>query len=143
MHTLKHREEKEVSTDRGAFRFSLDSLGVVASSLCIIHCLVLPLAVVALPALGPQVIHDDSTHFVLAFFVTMFCLLAIVPGYMRHNDRNVLFVMSIGLSMVLFATFIAGHALGESWEVPLITIGNLLVVGAHLQNRKLLACSSC
>jgi hypothetical protein len=117
-----------------------DTLGIIASGLCLVHCLLLPLVVLALPALGSHVMHDDRTHYFLAFFVTIFCLTAVVPGYLRHSDKWVLTSMTAGLCLVLFATF-ASAMLGELWEIPLITAGNLLVVGAHLQNRKLLACT--
>lgn len=118
----------------------MDSLGILASLICLVHCLALPAVVLMLPALGGQFIHDDRTHFVLAFAVTAFCLFAVVPGYLRHSNKRVLLAMAGGLSLVLFATFGSEVLLGETWELPLITLGNLLVVSAHMSNRRLLAC---
>jgi hypothetical protein len=46
--------------------------------------------------------------------------------------------MVIGLSAVLAATFHAQVGLAESVEIPLITMGNLLIISAHLYNRRLL-----
>jgi hypothetical protein len=121
-------------------KFSWDALGIFASLLCLVHCLAVPVVVLLLPSLGAQVLHNDCTHYLLAFFVTLFCLTAVVPGYLRHSDKRVLGGMMVGLALVLFATFASTFMLGESWEMPLITAGNLLVVGAHVHNRKLLTC---
>jgi hypothetical protein len=47
--------------------------------------------------------------------------------------------MLLGVSLVLFATFAANRMLGGYWEMPIITIGNFIVVAAHLRNRKLVS----
>lgn len=118
---------------------SLDALGVAASSLCMVHCLVLPVALLFVPQLALTGA-EDITHYLLAFCVTAFCLSAIIPGFLKHGSKEVLALMLSGLSIVLFATFFAG----ESLEMPFITIGNILVISAHLLNRKLIAAwSAC
>ncbi len=131
-------------TRRSGGFFSLlpcaDTLGICASMLCLVHCAVLPLAISLLPALGGKFIHDDRTHFFLVFFVLAFCLFGILPGYVRHARKNVLFFMLSGVSLVLFATFLAAGTIGERFEIPIITVGNLLVVLAHWRNRALLSC---
>jgi hypothetical protein len=118
-----------------------DTLGMIASLACLVHCVAMPLLLMAMPALAPNYIHNDYTHFFLAFFVASFCLLGILPGYLRHSRMNVLVLMVTGLSLVLFATFAASLVLGERFEMPIITAGNLLVVLAHYRNRRLLACN--
>jgi uncharacterized membrane protein (UPF0136 family) len=116
----------------------LDTLGIVASSICLVHCLAMPFLLLAIPTVTAKMVASDYTHFVLAGAVTAFCLLAIVPGYMRHNSKSVLALMIIGLTLVLTATFLL-HLLGsEGLELPIISAGNVLVVFAHLRNRRLL-----
>jgi xanthine/uracil permease len=119
---------------------SLDTLGIAASTLCIIHCLAMPFIIAALPFLGLQFLEGNLAHQVLAGFVLCFALFAVLPGYLKHRRTPVLIGMSVGLLLVLFATFGANHCLGETWELPLISIGNLLLVGTHLWNRGLLKC---
>ena len=119
---------------------SLDSLGIVASTVCLIHCLTLPLLLSVLPLLGWQFLAGKGAHELLSGFVITFALCAIVPGYLQHRQTSILMGMVIGLSLVLVATFICGYALRESFEVPLITVGNLVLVATHWRNRKLSAC---
>jgi MerC mercury resistance protein len=117
-----------------------DVLGMAASLICMIHCLAMPFVLTLAPSLAPGLVHDERTHYFLAMFVTAFCLFGILPGYVRHNRKNVLYTMLAGLTLVLFATFVVGYTFGERFEIPIITIGNLLVVAAHYRNRQLLAC---
>lgn len=122
-------------------RVNLDTLGIVASAVCLVHCLAMPFVMLAIPAVTAEMLASDYTHMVLAGAVTAFCLLAIVPGYMRHNNKAVLGLMLAGLALVLTATFLL-HLLGhEGLELPIISVGNVLVVFAHVRNRRLLHAS--
>lgn len=118
----------------------LDSLGVATSVICVIHCAFIPILCL-LPAVG-YFTHDDLTHKVLAFWVSLFCLMAIGFGYPQHKRASVIVLMVLGLSLVLFATF--GHAIGlsEGQEVVVISIGNLIVIRAHFLNKQMLSCGS-
>lgn len=115
---------------------SMDTLGIIASGLCMVHCVTLPLVLLVVPTFAAQVLSCDCTHLLLAGAVTAFCLLAIVPGYLRHRNKGVLALMLVGLSLVLFATF-GVHSINEALEMPVISFGNILVVLAHLRNRRL------
>src|SRR5580700_8987843 len=75
---------------------SLDNLGIVASTICLIHCLAMPFVMAMLPMLGWQFLEGKSAHFVLAAFVVSFALLAIVPGYFKHKHTEVLLGMILG-----------------------------------------------
>src|SRR6185295_5040586 len=57
----------------------MDIAGVFASGLCTIHCLVIPILVMALPMFASQLMQDDYVHVGLAGFVLTFCLMAYVP----------------------------------------------------------------
>ena len=115
-----------------------DTLGIAASTLCMIHCVALPFLIAFLPGIFGTFVHSDWTHVILAFFVASFCLLGILPGFLRHSERSVLLLMVVGLSLVLFATFASSLILNGRFELPLMTAGNLMVVAAHYRNRKLL-----
>ena len=119
---------------------SLDNLGMATSTICLIHCLLMPFVITMLPILGWQCLESKNAHHLLAFFVFSFALFAIVPGYLKHRRSNILLSMLAGLSLVLIATFLCGHQLPERLELPMITIGNLILVATHWQNRKLSAC---
>ncbi len=112
-----------------------DVLGIGASGLCAIHCLAMPFVLSALPFLHSDVLSEETVHWGLAGFVVTFCFAGILPGYFQHRKHRVLFPMLFGLTLVLLATFV----LDESMELPVITLGNLLVIASHFLNRKYMA----
>lgn len=114
----------------------LDVLGVGASSLCAVHCLLMPLIVALLPMCGLRFLHEEAIHPFLAGFVVFFALTSIVPGYRKHRECATLMSMAVGLSLVLLATFVIEPALGEYWEMLVITAGNILLVIAHVRNQQ-------
>ncbi|HEY9678818.1 MAG TPA: MerC domain-containing protein [Drouetiella sp.] len=119
---------------------SMDTLGILASTLCLIHCLAMPLVVAFLPVLGLQFLEGHAAHQILAGFVVCFGLCAILPGYLKHRKPLVLAGLVAGLVLVLTATFGYVFGLSESIELPLITVGNLVLVMSHFFNRKLCRC---
>ncbi|HEY9784932.1 MAG TPA: MerC domain-containing protein [Candidatus Obscuribacterales bacterium] len=120
---------------------SLDNLGILASTLCLIHCLAMPFLIAALPFLGWQFLEGETAHRVLATLIFAFAIFAIVPGYLKHRRRDILISMLLGLSAVAFAIFGAGPLMGESAELPFITLGNLILVATHWRNRGLCKCA--
>lgn len=120
----------------------VDIAGVFASTLCMVHCILLPLVLALLPVIAKPLMANDYLHVGLAGFVLSFCLMAYLPGYFKHKDKRLLYIGALGLSLVFFATFQA-HELGEIGEIGILTVGNILIVFGHLLNRKLLSHVGC
>jgi len=135
--TDEHRQEHTASTAI----VSLDTLGITASTICIIHCVAMPFVITMLPFLGWQFLEGKMAHHVLAAFVITFALTAVVPGYFKHKRKDVLASMLLGLGLVLYATFAPAEILPENLELPLITIGNIILVATHWRNRSLSVCT--
>jgi hypothetical protein len=119
---------------------SLDTMGMAASTICLVHCLLMPFVISMLPIWGWQILAGKGAHHALAAFVFAFALFAVVPGYIKHKHLSILISMITGLSLVVIATFACGANLPESLELPMITLGNLILVASHWQNRHLAAC---
>lgn len=123
---------------------SLDGLGVLASSLCLVHCLCLPLLAFALPGLVAT-LGGEVVHRVLLAFVLPLALIALPLGYRRHRVRGPLV---LGGLAVLLLVLVVGleeslpHEMGE----PLSWLANGALIVAHLWNRRASAggaCGSC
>jgi len=132
-----HRQEHNASTAI----VSLDTLGITASTICIIHCMAMPFVITMLPFLGWQFLEGKTAHHILAAFVITFALTAVVPGYLKHKRPEVLASMLVGLGLVLYATFAPSQISPENLELPLITIGNIILVATHWRNRSLSLCT--
>lgn len=111
----------------------LDAGAVVLSSLCLLHCLALPLLAAALPLFGVWA----GAEWVHLLFVALALPLT---GYAlwraeRHRPLPALAWVSAGSGLGLL---LAG-ALGvpsHDWETPLTVIGSLLLAGTHLWNAR-------
>ncbi|MBX9687824.1 MAG: MerC domain-containing protein [Candidatus Obscuribacterales bacterium] len=120
----------------------MDIAGVFASTLCTIHCLLLPIVVALLPVLARPLMQHDFVHVSLAGFVLTFCLMAYIPGYLKHHDKRLILAGLVGVSLVFFATFVARYW-GEIAEAGIITLGNTVLIFGHMLNRRLLAHAKC
>lgn len=125
-----------------------DRLGLCLSVACLIHCLATPVLLILLPSLsifGSEIAighsHDhghETLHEILLVILPIVALLAFIPGYRLHRNAKVFVWGAPGV-----AALAAGVYLSHSQHVvsTLITIfGSLLLVRAHLLNRKECAC---
>lgn len=112
----------------------MDRMAISASALCMLHCLLTPLLLVAVPVISTTLLADEAFHRLLVAFVLPTSLVALFLGCRRHKDRGVLVLGGLGLiSLVLVALF--GHdLLGETGErVATVISGAILAIG-HLRN---------
>lgn len=115
----------------------LDRLGIALTSLCALHCILLPVLLPVLPLLGVSIFADDS--FERAFLIGTLALgaVALFSGFHRYHRKLYPFY-SLALGGVIYWH---KDALGETWEPLVITIGAILVMAAHWMNIRL--CNSC
>lgn len=88
-------------------RRSASHLSYFISSVCLIHCLMMPFVILLLPAFS--VFFTDTLESILLLSVVPVSLYAFLPTWTKH--RNVLLAVMFvsGLSLVLFAQFGIQH----------------------------------
>lgn len=114
-----------------------DGVGIAASVLCLLHCLVLPLVpalLTLLSLIGLSFLKEEGAHQWVALFIVATCGFAFIPGYRRHRRRHVLVAMVAGLSLILVGAFTAGAWWGARSETILTVAGGVCLVTAHLLN---------
>jgi cytochrome c biogenesis factor len=121
----------------------LDRVAISASTLCMLHCLVTPLLLVAVPVISSTFMADEQFHKILVVFVLPISLIALFLGCTRHRDRIVLFLGSLGLVFLVSIAFVGHELLGEFAEkVGTVISGMILVVG-HIRNYYLCRYDKC
>jgi hypothetical protein len=115
----------------------LDASGASLSLVCLLHCLALPTAAVAAPALAPDLAErlslvDDSAHLWLLLAAAPVTVLAFFWGErtMRAGKWTML-VAGSGLALMLAG---ATHIFPHSVESVLTLTGVSLLIGAHIAN---------
>lgn len=117
-----------------------DRIGIALSSLCMVHCLVLPLAVPFLTTLAAFA-ESELTHVVLALLIIPTVVFAAWRGYSKHGQRDVVWLLASGVVAVVVAMFAGEHFSSEPLEAGMTTIGSVLLIAGHWQNHK--HCSLC
>jgi hypothetical protein len=114
-----------------------DHAGMLASALCMLHCLALLLAV--FPMLGPG--HNDGFHEAMVGIALLAALVALAPGYAAHRQATVALAGAAGVACLALAAFAVGPRYGEAAETWLTIAGAGLLCLAHLRNRA--CCGRC
>ena len=113
-----------------------DRVGFAASFLCAIHCALLPLALALLPALGLNLGGWVDIDQAFVVFATLLGLTTLTLGYRRHRVFRAWFLLLPGLALVWAGAFTHLHDHTITHAV-VMTIGGLLLAGAHLLNLRL------
>jgi len=112
----------------------MDGAATSLSGLCLVHCIVLPIVIAAMPALGSVLHMPEWTHEVLLALALPLSLFALVRGYRNHGRWLPLIVGLVGLGLMALGVLLhQRHVL----EVGLTVAGVSLVGIAHIGNWRL------
>ena len=126
---------------RSSWPFVADRLGIIASTLCFLHCLAAPILLSASAVYAHLLPSEERTHRVLAVVVTLVGTFAIGNGYRRHRRALVLLFTASGLGVILAAAEF-GDQLPHHWnEVALTLAGSCCMMVAHRLNHTF--CNRC
>lgn len=110
-----------------------DGMAIGLSGLCLIHCLALPLLLIALPNISLASHWPEEMHMIAAVLAACSCCVAILPrwpAFTKQQQRKIGSCALMGLLCLFGAMLIPAH-LGET----LVTVGgSSLLVFAHIQN---------
>ena len=115
-----------------------DKLAIALSLVCVVHCLILPIALIAVPALsGLMALSDEAFHQWMLYAVLPISVFALFIGYLHHRHIHVITIGAVGLVLLIAAVFIGHDVLGEVGEVLLTIIGSILIAIGHFRNHRL------
>jgi len=78
----------------------LDRVGLSASLICAIHCMLSPFLLLLLPAAGTVWAHP-AVHWALAVLVVPLALWVLFNGYRKHGSRLTLVAATVGAMLIL------------------------------------------
>lgn len=112
-----------------------DKLGILISSLCIVHCVLLPILIIAFPTITTLLnLDEDKTHLLLLVFIVPAVAFAVYSGFRVHKQWMPLLWLGMGLCIVVFGTFFAHKIIGHGWEPWIVLVGSIFLVRGHLLN---------
>lgn len=114
----------------------LDGFAVTASVLCLIHCLLLPMLLVALPVLAAMLEVPESFHAAAFIVAVPTSALALLSGYRRHRAVHPAIVAFAGLALLGTGAFAVES---ENLERAISSIGAVLLAIGHVWNWRTLS----
>nr|AAY89991.1 hypothetical protein [uncultured bacterium BAC13K9BAC] len=117
----------------------IDNLGITISSVCAIHCVLLPAIFIIAPY---SFLASHEFHEALIYFILPCAAIAFILGCRKHGDIKVAIMGTLGVmllaSSLLFHDIFHADQHSEELITVLITIaGSLMLILSHLRNRKL------
>lgn len=112
----------------------LDAIGIGLSSLCLIHCLFLPVLVLAVPSLVGSVLGSEWIHILLIGAALPVSIGAFWRGLRCHGCRRPGVLGALGFALLAVAVL---PWLPEAGEIPLTVLGVAALASGHLANRRL------
>jgi hypothetical protein len=110
----------------------MDGFAIALSGLCLVHCLIIPVAIVVMPALSSVVLGTETTvHWIFLTLALPTSCWALLRGFRRRRKPGALIAGLVGLLLMFLGV---SHLLDPELEVPLTLVGVSMVVVAHVLN---------
>jgi len=112
----------------------LDQCGTFLSFTCGIHCLAMPILLIALPLIGLEVLldHTIETYFIVATIIL--AALTLWSGFKRHRQHVAFILFAVAVSFLL-----TGEFFDHEFHRPFVGFGAFGIASAHYLNRRLCA----
>lgn len=124
-----------------AFWRHADRIGIVASGLCFVHCVLTPV-IVSLLAVGAHYFpSEERIHRVLALSVAALGGVAIFFGFSRHRRFRVVVLMSVGLCLIFAGAYFGSRLPSHLAEVAVTMAGSCFMISGHFLNHTF--CRNC
>jgi hypothetical protein len=123
------------------FPLSADRLGIWASALCVVHCIVAPVLLSLSIVFARLLPREEPTHRFMASAVAALGAAALIKGFRTHGRRRILVLMAMGLACIFVGAFWSDLLPSHRLEVLVTLTGSVLMIVAHRMNHTF--CQDC
>jgi cation transport ATPase len=116
------------------FQSFFDTCAVGISAICAVHCIALPVLLIAFPVLGGTVLTDELFHSVLLWFILPTSVIAVLLARQHHPDRQVLMLVGAGMLILIGAAFWAHDHAPPFVDTAMSLVGGGLLALGHIRN---------
>ncbi|MEE2671546.1 MAG: MerC domain-containing protein [Bdellovibrionota bacterium] len=112
----------------------IDKLGICASTLCLVHCVLTGILIIGLPFINVDFLNHHLIHDIFAAIVVVTVLIAVYPHCRRHGHKDIILIALMGVGFVLAGAIL--HDIPEWASHTLTSFGSLFLITAHYRNIK-------
>jgi len=109
-----------------------DRLGIVFSSACVLHCILVAFMPIMFPAISAYT-HASWIHIVVAVIILLTSPLAFIPGYKKHGLTWIIISALTGLSLIFLGVIFEGMV-SDQMSHGISIVGSSLLVFSHAKN---------
>ncbi len=112
----------------------LDKAGVVVSTACLLHCLLLPLVIAAVPSFAHLGEGKELLHMIFASLSVPFVAFAMARGFRQHRSHVPLMIAFPGVALLWLSLLVHD----PHWLESIITsVGAVMLGAGHLINHRM------
>lgn len=114
-----------------------DKFGICLSSICLIHCIFLPLFLVISPHIlshNHEYVENEFFHQLIIILILVGALFAFIPAYKIHKKKLPMVLFLIGLTLIIISSFL-------DHNVSLSILSSIFIIFAHIKNKD--HCKKC
>jgi hypothetical protein len=136
-------EKSEPSPHNRVTVLAPDSLGVWASGLCVVHCVLTPVLLSCSAVFAHLLPSDEKVHRSLAVAIAMIGGIALLFGYRKHRRIRIPLLMAVGLAFIFGGAWWGDHLPSHAAEVAVTMVGSGFMIAAHRLNHTFCRNCSC
>jgi hypothetical protein len=110
----------------------LDRFGMTASTICAIHCAIVPVLITTLPLIGLGFLANPWVEWTMILLALMLGFSSIAISYFKVHRRPLPIIMLLAG----FSVIAAGHLFTAALEAIVVPAGGLTIAAAHFLNNK-------
>ncbi|MDA9877912.1 MerC domain-containing protein [Luminiphilus sp.] len=120
-----------------------DVSAVGLSSLCLVHCLMLPVVVSVYPATIAVTLSDEVFHLFMVLMAIPISVFALFFGCRSHKSYSVGLTGALSIGLLFMSAFLPHELAGETGERLLTVSGALSLSVSHVLNFRLCQSVKC
>lgn len=123
---------------------TLDKFAILLSGACLLHCLITPIVVTALPIFSSSTLVEDLLfHQLMLWVVLPTSFIALFLGCRKHKQLNIAGTGILGLGILVAVAFFGHDWFGITGEKVATTVGGLILALSHYLNYKACQNTTC
>jgi hypothetical protein len=108
-----------------------------------VHCVLVPIAMIVLPALASTPLGDEGFHKLMLVGILPTSAIALAMGCRKHKSWAVGLSGFTGLAILTITAFLGHDLLGENGEKVATLVGAAITAYGHFLNHKLCCKYNC
>jgi len=112
-----------------------DHIAITLSTICIVHCLAVPVIVALLPVVAlTWGLNDAAFHTLMLWFVVPSSVLGFAFGYHAHRGAMIVLLGAVAIAVLALAAFYGHGVWSTGVETAVNVAASVLLAVAHWRN---------